>query len=85
MGGKLTGGEMKVYLGIDMTKDIFDYCAMDDALNILCRRSIKGSKNERIKELSDLIKTLKSSGTIIKISMESTGIYHIPEYNRLKT
>jgi len=26
---------MKVYLGIDMAKDKFDYCAMDDTLNIV--------------------------------------------------
>ena len=24
----MTSGEMKIYVGIDMAKDIFDYCAM---------------------------------------------------------
>ena len=41
MGGKLTSDEMKVYLGIDMAKDKFDYCAMDVTLNILCKGSNK--------------------------------------------
>ena len=76
---------MKVYVGIDMAKDKFDYCAMDDALNILCRGSNKENKNEILKELSDLIRTLKSTSTMMKIGMESTGIYHIPLYNHLKT
>ena len=63
MGGKLTGDIMKIYVGIDMAKDKFDYCAMDDTLNILCRGSNKENRNERFKELSDLIRTLKSTGT----------------------
>ena len=75
---------MKIYLGIDMAKDKFDYCAMDDTLNILCRGSNKENKNERFRELSDLIKTLKSTSTMMKIGMESTGIYHIPLYNHLR-
>ncbi len=32
---------MKIYVGIDIAKDKFDYCAMDDTLNILCRGSNK--------------------------------------------
>ena len=75
---------MKIYMGIDMAKDKFDYCAMDDALNILCRGSNKENKNERFRELSDLIKTLKSTSNMMKIGMESTGIYHIPLYNHLR-
>ncbi len=85
LGVNLIGDEMKVYVGIDMAKDKFDYCAMDDALNILCRGSNKENKNERFKELSDLIRTLKSTSTMMKIGMESTGIYHIPLYNHLRT
>ena len=81
LGGKLTGDIMKIYVGIDMAKDKFDYCAMDDTLNILCRGSNKENRNERFRELSDLIKTLKSTGTMMKIVMESTGIYHLPLYN----
>ena len=75
---------MKVYIGIDMAKDKFDYCAMNDTLNILCRGSNKENKNERFRELSDLIRTLKSTSTMMKIGMESTGIYHIPLYNHLR-
>jgi hypothetical protein len=30
---------MKIYIGTEMAKDKFDYCAMDDTLNILCRGS----------------------------------------------
>ena len=75
---------MKVYIGIDMAKDKFDYCAMDDTLNILCRGSNKENRNERFRELSDLVRTLKSTSTMMKIGMESTGIYHIPLYNYLR-
>ena len=75
---------MKIYVGIDMAKDKFDYCAMDDTLNILCRGSNRENRNERFRELSDLIRTLKSTGTMMKIGMESTGIYHIPLYNHLR-
>jgi transposase len=76
---------MKIYVGIDMAKDKFDYCAMDDTLNILCRGSNKENSNERFRELSDLIRNLKSTSTMMKIGMESTGIYHIPLYNHLRT
>ena len=75
---------MKIYMGIDMAKDKFDYCAMDDTLNILCRGSNKENKNERFRELLDLIKTLKSTSNMMKIGMESTGIYHIPLYNHMR-
>ncbi len=84
MGEELAGDSMNVYIGIDMAKDKFDYCAMDDTLNILCRGSNKENKNERFRELSDLIRTLKSTSTMMKIGMESTGIYHIPLYNHLR-
>ena len=76
---------MKIFVGIDMAKDKFDYCAMDDTLNILFRGSNKENRKERFKELSDLIRTLKSTGTMMKIGMESTGIYHIPLYNHLES
>ena len=81
LGDELTGGEMKIYVGIDMAKDKFHYCAMDDTLNILCRGSNKENSNERFRELSDLVRNLKSTSTMMKIGMESTGIYHIPLYN----
>ena len=85
MGENLTGDRMKIYVGIDMAKDKFDYCAMDDSLNILCRGSNQENRNERFRELSDLIRTLKSTDAVMKIGMESTGIYHIPLYNHLRT
>lgn len=56
---------MKICVGIAMAKDKIDYCATEDALNILCMGSNRESKNERIKELSDLNKTLKSTGTYL--------------------
>ena len=71
MGGKLTGDIMKIYIGIDMAKDKFDYCALDDTLNILCRGSDKENKNDRFRELSDLIRNLKSTRTMMKIGMDS--------------
>ena len=76
---------MKIYVEIDMAKDKFDYCAMDDALNILCRGSNRENSNERFMELSDLIITLKLTSAMMKIDMESTGIYHIPLYNHMRT
>ena len=81
----LTGGGMKIYVGIDMAKDKFDYCAMDDSLNILCRGSNKENSNGRFHDLSELIRTMKSPGTMMRIGMESTGIYHLPLYNHLRS
>ena len=75
---------MKIFVGIDMDKEKFDYSAMDDTLNILCRGSNRENRKERFRELSDLIRTLKSTGTMMKIGMGSTGIYHIPLYNHLR-
>ena len=66
MGGKLIGDEMKVYVGIDMAKDKFDYCAMDDTLNILCRGSNRENKNEIFKELS--VKCFSHNRTNMKIN-----------------
>ena len=76
---------MKVYVGIDMAKDKFDYCAMDDSLNVICRGSNRENRNERFHELSDLIRTMEYPGVTMKIGMEFTGIYHIPLYNHLRT
>ena len=82
---ELTGKSMKIYVGIDMAKDKFVYCEMDDALNILWSGSNKENSNERFMELSDLIITLKLTSAMMKIDMESTGIYHIPLYNHMRT
>ena len=68
-----------------MSKDKFDYCAMVNTLYILCSGSNKENSNKRFRELSDLIITLKSTSKMMKIGMESTGIYHIPLYNHLRT
>ena len=38
--------DLKIYFGIDMAKDKFDYCAIDDSLNILCRGSNKENRNK---------------------------------------
>ena len=84
LGEKLAVGSMKVYIGIDMAKDKLNYCAISDDLNILFTGIDKENKNERFKELSDLIRILKSTSTMMKIGMESTGIYHIPLYNHLR-
>ena len=40
---------------------------MDDTFNILCMGSNKENSNERFRELSDLIRTLKSTSTMMKI------------------
>ncbi|MEM3859591.1 MAG: hypothetical protein QW478_09340 [Candidatus Micrarchaeaceae archaeon] len=54
MGKNLTGGRMKICVGIDMAKDKLDNCAMNDSLNILCKGSNRENSNQRFKELSDL-------------------------------
>ena len=54
LGEKLADDSMKVYIGIDMAKDQFDYCAISYDINILCRGSNKENKKERFKELSYL-------------------------------
>ena len=59
MGEELADDGMKIYVGIDMVKSKFDYCAMDVTFNILCRGSNKENSNERFRELSDLIRILK--------------------------
>jgi hypothetical protein len=54
---------MKIYIGIDMANDKLDYCVICDALNILCIGIDKKNKNERFKELSDLIRILNLNST----------------------
>ncbi len=83
MGGNLTGGEMKVYVGIDMAKDKFDYCASDSDTQVICTGKNLFNNNEEFRKLSELLTTLKGPGKILMIGMESTGIYHIPLYNYL--
>ena len=44
---KLAGGEMSIYIGVDMAKDKFDYCAIDRDLNILCRKVDSGMPKKK--------------------------------------
>ena len=51
MGEELAGNSMKIYVGIDMVKEKFGYCAMEHTLNVLFSRSNKENRNERFGEL----------------------------------
>ena len=75
---------MKVYVGIDMAKDKFDYCSMDDDMNILYRGSNCSNSSESFDSLKKNIEYLKSMASRIYIGMESTGIYHLPLYRYLR-
>ncbi len=76
---------MKVYVGIDMAKDKFDYCAMDRESNILLRGSNRLNNTTEFNKFSETLKALNLHGTGIVIAMESTGIYHIPLYQHLSS
>ena len=74
---------MRVYVGIDMAKDKFDHCSMDD-LSILYRGSSCSNSSESFDSLKKNIEYLKSMASRIYIGMESTGIYHLPLYRYLR-
>ena len=81
----LTGGEMRVYVGIDMAKDKFDYCAMDRDNNILCAGSNCSNNRTEFQKFSETMNALRVPGVMLSVGMESTGIYHLPLYNYLST
>ena len=81
----LTGGDMKVYVGIDMEKDKFDCCAMDRDSNILCAGSNCSNNRTEFQKFSETVNALRVSGVMLSVRMESTGIYHLPLYNHLST
>ena len=72
---------MKIYCGIDMAKDKFDYC-ITDSENIITRGSNCGNTTEEFEKLVDVLKGFGNGSTPV-IGMESTGIYHIPLYSFL--
>ena len=69
---------MRVYLGIDMAKDKFEYCTMDDDMNVLYRGGNCSNSSESLDSLKKNIEYLSSMTSQIYIGMESTGIYHLP-------
>ena len=75
---------MRVYVGIDMAKDKFDYCTVDDDMNILYRGNNCSNSSESFDSLKKNIEYLKSMASRIYIGMESTGIYHLPLYRYLR-
>ena len=81
----LTGGEMRIYVGIDMAKDKFDYCAMDRENNVLCAGSNCSNNRNEFQKFSETVNALRMTGVMLSIGMESTGIYHLPLYNYLST
>jgi transposase len=84
MGGNLTGGKMKIYVGIDMAKDKFDYCTMDDDLNILFRGDNCHNDRSAFDSFGKTLEDLKPMTRQMTIGMESTGIYHLPLYMFLR-
>ncbi|MGC8618865.1 MAG: hypothetical protein ACP5UZ_09095 [Thermoplasmata archaeon] len=70
---------MKVYVGIDVAKDKFDYCTMDDDMNILYRENNCSNSSESFDSLRRNIEYLKSITTRIHIGgLPITSIfYHI--------
>ena len=57
---------MKIYVGIDMAKDKFDYCAMDDTFNILCR-GINGTMDRSVRGYPLPVKSIRRNIRISKI------------------
>ena len=75
---------MKIYVGIDMAKDKFDYCTMDDDLNILYRGNNCNNSTESFDSLGKTLEQVKNMTGQMFIGMESTGIYHLPLYRYLR-
>ena len=73
---------MKAYMGIDIAKDKFDYCALDSDLNVLCTGKNKENSISDFESFTSVLKELKSLSALT-IGMESTGIYHLPLYNHM--
>jgi len=75
---------MRVYVGIDMAKDKFDYCTMDDDLNILYRGDNCGNDRNAFDAFGKNLEALRGMTKYVTIGMESTGIYHLPLYQYLR-
>lgn len=67
---------VKIYCGIDMAKDKFDYCIADSE-NILTRGNNCENTTEEFERLIGVLKGFGDRFTPV-IGMESTGIYHFP-------
>ena len=70
----------KHYIGIDISKQNFTVCVMDEAKNILVHKRLPQNRNG-YEQLLQILTPLNQSTTIIGI--ESTGIYHVPVLNFL--
>ena len=81
----LTGGEMRVYVGIDIAVDKFDYCAMDRDNNILFAGSDCSNNRTEFQKFSETMNALRVPRVMLSVEMVSTGIYHLPLYNYLST
>ena len=67
-----------IYVGIDIAKKKFDYCAIDSKLRII-KRGILITNSSGFSEFLKIIKNYRN----IKMRMESTNIYHVNLYNYL--
>ena len=75
---------MRIFIGIDMAQDTFDYCTLDSDINVLCTGNNCSNIREEFNKFSDVLRTLRTAETTLNIGMESTGIYHVPLYNYLR-
>ena len=80
----LTGDALKVFVGIDMSKDKFDYCAIDSGQNILLTGRNCANMTEQFQKFTEVLDKLNSLQARLFIGMESAGIYHIPLCNHLE-
>lgn len=70
--------EMGFYVGTDMAKDKFDYCTLDDELNIQHIGESCGTDRNARDAFGKNLETLKGMPKYVTIGMEFTGMYHRP-------
>jgi len=63
---------MRVYVGIDMAKDKFYYCTMDDDQNILYSGNNCGNDRNAFDSFGKSLEGLRQMTKYVTIGMEST-------------
>lgn len=63
----------KLFIGIDISKDVFDYCLIDDNAKVLSSKEVLPNSEDGIKSFCKAIK--KFQGYDVWICMEHTGHY----------
>lgn len=65
----------KLFIGIDVSKDVFDYCIIDDNHKIISSKNVENNSKKGISKFFNHIKTYNDYD--IWISMEHTGRYGV--------